>query len=72
MAVSQLLTDLDRDRVLERVIDLTVSSLGATRASLLLHPEHSSEWQQVIIKSQRDDIERYDAERSIHLSLIHI
>lgn len=67
-AVSQLLTDLDRDRVLERVIDLTVSTMGATRASLLLHPEHSSEWQQVFVKSQRDDIERYDEERSIHFA----
>ena len=68
--ISQMLTMLDRDRLLERVIELTVKALGAEKASLLLHPEHTEEWNQVFIKHNNgiDDLERYDPEKSLHFA----
>ncbi len=67
---SQLLTMLDRDRLLERVIQLTVRSLGAEKASLLLHPDHTEEWNQVFIKHTNGSskVQRYDQEQSLHFA----
>jgi two-component system phosphate regulon sensor histidine kinase PhoR len=67
---SQLLTMLDRDRLLERVIQLTVKALGAEKASLLLHPDHTDEWNQVFIKHTNGarQVQRYDQEQSLHFA----
>lgn len=67
---SQLLTLLDRDRLLERVIQLTVKALGAEKASLLLHPNHADEWNQVFIKHTNgaDKVQQYDQEQSLHFA----
>jgi PAS domain S-box-containing protein len=68
--ISQMLTLLDRDRLLERVIELTVKALGADNASLLLHPEHTEEWNHVFIKHTNgsSQIQHYDPEQSLHFA----
>jgi PAS domain S-box-containing protein len=68
--ISQMLTLLDRDQLLERVIELTIKALGAEKASLLLHPEHTEEWNQVFVKHNNriTDLERYDRERALHFA----
>lgn len=68
--ISQMLTLLDRDRLLERVIELTVKAFGADKASLLLHPEHTDEWSHVFIKHTNgaSDVQRYDEEQSLHFA----
>lgn len=65
-----MLTMLDRDRVLERVIELTVRGLGADKASLLLHPDHTTEWNQVFIKHTHghEQVQRYDNAQSLHFA----
>lgn len=47
--VSQLLTVIDLDHVLERVVALTARAVGTTKASLFLRHPHSEEWQRLII-----------------------
>lgn len=47
--VSELLTVIDLDHVLERVVALTARSVGADKASLFLRQPHSDEWQRLII-----------------------
>jgi two-component system phosphate regulon sensor histidine kinase PhoR len=68
--ISQMLTLLDRDRLLERVIELTVRALGAEKASLLLHPDHTDEWNQVFIKHTNGSrsVQRYDGAQSLHFA----
>lgn len=63
--VSQMLTVLDEDRVLERVIELTARAMGAQRASLLLHPEYDEEWKSVFVRHLLDTnfIERMSGEQ---------
>ncbi|HVU14651.1 MAG TPA: ATP-binding protein [Phototrophicaceae bacterium] len=48
--VSQMLTVLDQDRMLERVIDLMANAVGASKASLILRPEYAEDWQQVFAR----------------------
>ena len=52
--VSELLTVIDLDHVLERVIELTARSVEASKASLFLHHEHSDEWQRLLITRDLD------------------
>ena len=52
--VSELLTVIDLDHVLERVIELTARSVEASTASLFLHHEHSDEWQRLLITRDLD------------------
>jgi PAS domain S-box-containing protein len=47
--VSQLLTVIDLDQVLERVVSLTARSVGASNASLFLHHQHSDDWERLLI-----------------------
>lgn len=65
-----MLTLLDRDSLLEKVIELTTQALGATKASILLHPEHSEEWKPIFFKHGVDGgiIERLEREQSIHFA----
>jgi signal transduction histidine kinase len=42
--VSQLLTEIDLDTVLSRVISLTAQAVGATKASLFLHEDGQIDW----------------------------
>lgn len=49
--VSQMLTELDRNRVLEKVIDLTANAVGAERATLLLHPQYDDDWRQIFFRN---------------------
>lgn len=42
--ISSMLTVSDQDGVLERMIETTSRYLGAERASLLLHPDHTQHW----------------------------
>src|SRR5690606_41660134 len=68
--ISQMLTLLDRDLLLERVIELTVKALGADKASLLLHPEHTEDWNHAFIKHTNgaDQVQRYDGMQARHFA----
>lgn len=46
--VSQLLTVIDLDRVLERVIDLAKRAVGADRASVFLYSAEHRRWQRLV------------------------
>jgi PAS domain S-box-containing protein len=48
--VSQMLTVLDQDRVLERVIDLMAKAVGASKVSLILRPEYVEDWRQIFVR----------------------
>ncbi len=56
--ISQMLTLRDQDRVLERVIELMANSVGAQHVSLLIHPDHMTEWQQVFVRNLASPRER--------------
>jgi signal transduction histidine kinase len=45
--ISQLLTLVDLDSVLQRVIGLASRAVGATRASLFLHHHHQVDWEHI-------------------------
>lgn len=68
--VSQMLTVLDQDRVLERVIDLMANAVGASKVSLILRPEYVEDWRQVFVRHlSSDTIDPQLAEpQSIHLA----
>ncbi len=68
--VSQMLTVLDQDRVLERVIDLMANAVGASKVSLILHPEYVEDWRQIFVKHLlADEPERQSSEpNSIHFA----
>lgn len=68
--ISQMLTLMDRDHVLEQVIDLSSQVVGAERSSLMLNPEHSQEWNPVFFKRQQDGqvIERLGKDQAIHFA----
>lgn len=68
--VSQLLTILDQDRVLERVIDLMARAVGSHQVSLILHPEYIEDWRQIFVKHLSPDFENEDlTERSqLHIA----
>ena len=65
--VSQMLTVLDQDRVLERVIDLMANAVGAGKVSLILRPEYVEDWQQIFVKHLTPDSEQ-DQPRTIHFA----
>ncbi len=48
--VSQMLTVLDQDQVLERVIELMAQAVGASKVSLILRPEYVEDWRQIFVK----------------------
>src|SRR5215213_7406419 len=48
--ISQMLTVLDQDRVLERVIELMARSVDASKVSLILRPEDVEDWRQTFIR----------------------
>src|SRR5262245_48671504 len=52
--ISQLLTLVDLDNVLARVIDLSARAVGATSASLFLHYQHSESWQRLLTSRNLD------------------
>src|ERR1700755_2991678 len=55
--VSQMLTVLDQDRVLERVIELMAKAVDASKVSLILHPEYLEDWRQIFVKPLTADAE---------------
>ncbi len=67
--VSQMLTVLDQDRVLERVIELMGKAVGSEQVSLILHPEYVEDWRQIFVRnlslSTPPDLKQ---ERSIHFA----
>src|SRR5215207_6274741 len=63
--VSQLLTVIDLDHVLQRVIDLTARSVGAAKASLFLHHEHSETWQRLLTSRNLDPTESVQVVQSV-------
>ena len=65
--VSQMLTVLDQDRVLERVIDLMANAVGASKVSLILRPEYIEVWQQIFVK-HLTPTEEQDQPRTIHFA----
>lgn len=68
--ISQMLTLMDRDHVLEQVIDLSSQVVGAERASLMLNPEHKDEWRPIFFKRQQDGqvVERLGRDQAIHFA----
>jgi PAS domain S-box-containing protein len=63
--VSQLLTVIDLDHVLERVITLTARAVGATNASLFLHHAYSDEWQRLLTSRKLDPQESVRVVQSV-------
>jgi PAS domain S-box-containing protein len=55
--VSQLLTSLDLDAVMQQVIDLMSNAVGATNASLFLHGEHEVDWDHIFLTRHLDHAE---------------
>src|SRR4026207_2142914 len=47
--VSQLLTLLDLNNVMQRVISLMSSAVGASKASLFLHYENNVDWDHIFL-----------------------
>lgn len=68
--ISQMLTELDHHRLLERVIELTARRLGAERTSLLLHPEYDEHWNFIFLKHRASDglIEEVNHDQSLHFA----
>jgi len=68
--VSLMLTTFDRERLLERVIEVTASALGAERASLLVPPESEGEWSALAIRHRPDGkfTEKFEGEESVKLA----
>lgn len=68
--ISQMLTLLDRDRLLDRVVEVATKSFGAERATLLLNPDAPSDWQQILIRYRADDssIEHMDPTQSVRFA----
>ncbi|MGQ9888236.1 MAG: ATP-binding protein [Aggregatilineales bacterium] len=52
--VSQLLTVLDLDQVIERVIQLTSEAVGAARASLILRDDSGIDWEHTLLARNLD------------------
>ncbi|MDX2160412.1 MAG: ATP-binding protein [bacterium] len=50
--VSQMLTSLDRDKLLDRVIEVTAAALDAHGASLLIPPDAEGDWTNVIFREE--------------------
>ncbi|MFO7321104.1 MAG: ATP-binding protein [Chloroflexota bacterium] len=63
--VSQLLTFVDLDHVLERVIDLTARAVGASKASLFLQHEHGDDWQRLLTTRKLDPQESRQVVQSV-------
>ena len=55
--VSQLLTSLDLDAVMQQVIDLMSGAVGATNASLFLHGKDDVDWDHVFLTRRLDRAE---------------
>ena len=55
--VSQLLTTLDLHTVMQQVIDLTSSAMGASKASLFLYGEGTVDWDHVFLTRNLDRAE---------------
>ncbi|MFN8452878.1 MAG: ATP-binding protein [Anaerolineae bacterium] len=68
--ISQMLTLLDQDRVLERVIELMATAVGASKVSLILRPEYVEDWRQIFVKHLSSEYPEDDTEqpRSIHFA----
>lgn len=68
--ISQMLTVLDQDRVLERVIELMANAVGASKVSLILRPEYVEDWRQIFVKHLSADQlgDDSDQPRSIHFA----
>lgn len=68
--ISQMLTLIDREQLLERVIELTAKAFGAERASLMLNPEIPEDWEQALIKYRRGagGIERVEQSQSVRFA----
>lgn len=68
--ISQMLTLIDREQLLERVIELTAKAFGAERASLMLNPDVPEDWEQALIKYRRGDggIERVEQSQSVRFA----
>ncbi len=52
--VSQLLTLLDLDSVMQKVIQLMSSAVGASKASLFLHHENDIDWNHILLTRDLD------------------
>lgn len=52
--VSQLLTLLDLDRVMQQVIQLMSTAVGAAKASLFLHDEGDVDWDHIFLTREMD------------------
>lgn len=63
--VSQLLTVIDLDHVLQRVIDLAARSVGASKASVFLHHQHSDKWQRLLTPRNLDPKETVTVVQSV-------
>ncbi len=66
--VSQMLTVLDQDRVLERVIELMANAVGASKVSLILRPEYVEDWRQIFVKHLNAPERDQEPDRGIHFA----
>ncbi|MBZ0294392.1 MAG: GAF domain-containing protein [Anaerolineae bacterium] len=63
--VSQLLTLLDLDRVMQQVIELMSSAVGASKASLLLQNEHDVDWNHIFLMRDLDRRQSFSVVRTV-------
>lgn len=68
--VSQMLTTFDRGQLLERVIELTSSAMGADRASLVLNPDTQGDLTPLFFRHspQKNITERFEGDESVHFA----
>jgi PAS domain S-box-containing protein len=65
--VSSMLTVIDRERLLDRILEVTTTAFGAERASILLNPAAPDEWSLALLHyaSSTGAVERADQTQSI-------
>lgn len=63
--VSQLLTLLDLDTVMQQVISLMSSAVGAARASLFLHHNHDVDWDHIFLSRRLDPDQSVQVVRTV-------
>jgi two-component system phosphate regulon sensor histidine kinase PhoR len=68
--VSQMLTMFDEERVLEQVIELTATALGAVRATLMVRPEEDAEWKHLFVRRllSRAELASLPQQKSLHMA----
>lgn len=66
--VSQMLTLLDQDQVLERVVELMIKAVDADSSTLLINPEYGDDWRRIFTQYVADAITIERRAKSLRLA----